>query len=212
MIDMRSDERVALFIDGPNLFSAARSLGFDIDYKNLLDVFKTGSRLIRAYYYTAIADDHEHSPIRPLVDWLDYNGYTVITKPLKEVTDSTGRRRTKGSMDIELAIDMMEMASRIEHVVLFSGDGNYRRLVEAVQRQGTRVTVISTFRSNPPMAADELRRQADNFVELIDIASQIAREPNRNEDGVQAMFRGTPVRGPTPADPEGDSLNGGDPN
>ncbi len=168
-------ERVGLFIDGSNLYAAARALGFDIDYKRLLGHFAGKGRLIRAFYYTALLDDQEYSPIRPLVDWLDYNGYTMVTKPTKEFTDASGRRKIKGNMDIELAVDVMEMADHLDHIVLFSGDGDFRRLVEAVQRRGNRVTVVSTIRSQPPMVADELRRQADTFIELQDIQAQIAR-------------------------------------
>src|SRR4051795_10211030 len=178
-------ERLALFIDGANLYAAARSLGFDIDYKRLLELFAGKGRLIRAFYYTALVEDQEYSPIRPLVDWLDYNGYTMVTKPTKEYTDATGRRKIKGNMDIELAIDVMEMAQHLDHIVLFSGDGDFRRLVEAVQRKGVRVTVVSTVRSAPPMVADELRRQADNFVELQELAPSITRvhAHRRDEQG-----------------------------
>jgi uncharacterized LabA/DUF88 family protein len=172
-------ERLALFIDGANLYSAARALQFDIDYRRLLELFGSKGRLMRAFYYTALLDDQEYSPIRPLVDWLDYNGYTMVTKPTKEFTDATGRRKIKGNMDIELAIDVMEMAQYLDHIVLFSGDGDFRRLVEAVQRKGVRVTVVSTIRSQPPMVADELRRQADTFIELQDLAPQIMRAHQR---------------------------------
>ncbi len=175
-----SNERIALFIDGSNLYAAARALGFDIDYKRLLEVFSAKGRLLRAYYYTALMEDQEYSPIRPLVDWLDYNGYTMVTKPTKEFTDATGRRKIKGNMDMELAIDMLEMAEHLDHIVLFSGDGDFRRLVEAVQRRGVRVTVVSTYRSSPPMVADELRRQADMFIELQDLEEDIARQ-GRND-------------------------------
>ena len=172
-------ERIALFIDGANLYAAARALGFDIDYKRLLELFGAKGHLIRAFYYTALLDDQEYSPIRPLVDWLDYNGYTMVTKPTKEYLDATGRRKLKGNMDIELAIDVMEMAQYLDHIVLFSGDGDFRRLVEAVQRKGVRVTVVSTIRSVPPMVADELRRQAVVFVELQDLAPSIMRAHHR---------------------------------
>ncbi|HEV2678030.1 MAG TPA: NYN domain-containing protein [Aliidongia sp.] len=175
-------ERLGLFIDGSNLYAAARALGFDIDYKKLLDVFRKNSQLIRAFYYTALIEDQEYSPIRPLVDWLDYNGYTMVTKPTKEFTDATGRRKLKGNMDIELAIDVMEMAEHLDHIVLFSGDGDFRRLVDAVQRKGVRVTVVSTVRSNPPMVADELRRQADTFMELQDLAPSIMRAHTPREE------------------------------
>jgi uncharacterized LabA/DUF88 family protein len=174
-------EKLALFIDGSNLYAAAKALGFDIDYKRLLEVFSKNGQLIRAFYYTALVDDQEYSPIRPLVDWLDYNGYTMVTKPAKEFTDALGRRKIKGNMDIELAIDVMEMAPHLDHVVLFSGDGDFRRLVEAVQRKGVRVTVVSTIRSSPPMVADELRRQADIFLELQDLAPRIMRAHAREE-------------------------------
>jgi uncharacterized LabA/DUF88 family protein len=175
-------ERIGLFIDGSNVYAAARALNFDIDYRRLLDVFAAKGRLIRAFYYTALIDDQEYSPIRPLIDWLDYNGYTMVTKPTKEFTDAMGRRKIKGNMDIELAIDVMEMAERLDHVVLFSGDGDFRRLVEAVQRRGVRVSVVSTIRSQPPMIADELRRQADTFLELQDLQASIARIPQSRDD------------------------------
>ncbi|CAA7618066.1 NYN domain-containing protein [Magnetospirillum sp. UT-4] len=179
-------ERVGLFIDGSNLYAAARALGFDIDYKRLLQLFAAKGRLVRAFYYTALMEDQEYSPIRPLVDWLDYNGYTMVTKPTKEFTDAMGRRKIKGNMDIELAIDVMEMAQHLDHVVLFSGDGDFRRLVEAVQRKGVRVSVVSTIRSQPPMVADELRRQCDTFIELLDLEPLIARAvPNREDRGFE---------------------------
>src|SRR4030088_46520 len=169
------EERIALFIDGANLYSAARGLAFDIDYKRLLDFFRSKGRLIRAFYYTALIEDQEYSPLRPLVDWLDYNGYTMVTKPTKEVTDAMGRRKIKGKMDSELAIDMLDMAQYLDHAVLFSGDGDFRRLVEAVQRRGVRVSVVSTLRSQPPMAADALRREPDTFIERQALAPQVLR-------------------------------------
>ena len=169
-------DRIALFIDGANLYSAARSLNIDIDYKKLLEEFRRRGALLRAYYYTAIVEDQEYSPIRPLVDWLDYNGFTMVTKPVRRYTEaSTGQVRTKGNMDIEIAVDMLDLAGHLDHVVLFSGDGDFRRLVEAVQRKGVRVTVVSTVKSQPPMAADELRRQADTFVDLADLIPVIGR-------------------------------------
>src|SRR5947208_1615646 len=180
------EERIAIFIDGANLYSAARGLAFDIDYKRLLDLFATKGHLVRAFYHTALVEDQEYSPIRPLVDWLDYNGYTMVTKPTKEFTDAFGRRKIKGNMDIELAIDVMEMAPFLDHIVLFSGDGDFRRLVEAVQHKGKRVSVVSTIRSTPPMVADELRRQADNFVELHDLAQSIMRVHHHREEPARA--------------------------
>ncbi|NWG53691.1 MAG: NYN domain-containing protein [Hydrogenophilaceae bacterium] len=171
------DERIALFIDGANLYSAARGLQFDIDYRKLLEAFRNQGRFIRANYYTALIEDQEFSPIRPLVDWLDYNGYSLITKPAREFTDAVGRRRVKGDMDIEITVDMMEAAKFADHLFLFSGDGDFTPLVQALQRQGVRVSVVSTIRTNPPMVADDLRRQADNFVDLVDLAPIVGRPP-----------------------------------
>ena len=171
-------DRLALFIDGANLYSAAKGLGFDIDYRKLLEEFRKRGVLIRAYYYTALVEQEEYSPIRPLVDWLDYNGYRLVTKAAREYTDAQGRKRWRGDMDVEIAVDMMEIAQGgADHLVLFSGDGDFRALVEAVQRKGCRVTVVSTVKSQPPMASDDLRRQADNFVDLADIIGRPSRLP-----------------------------------
>jgi uncharacterized LabA/DUF88 family protein len=191
-------ERIGLFIDGSNLYAAAKALNFDIDYKRLLELFAAKGHLIRAFYYTALIEDQEYSPIRPLIDWLDYNGYTMVTKPTKEFTDAFGQRKIKGNMDVELAIDVMEMAEHLDHVVLFSGDGDFRRLVEAIQRRGVRVTIVSTIRSKPPMVADELRRQADNFVELLDLQPSIQRILPGREDRNNGQNQGPST--PPPAE------------
>jgi uncharacterized LabA/DUF88 family protein len=176
MFDPR--EKIAVFIDGANLYATSRSLGFDIDYRRLLAEFREQGYLLRAVYYTAMAEDQEYSSIRPLIDWLDYNGYRVVTKPLKRFEDAEGRRKLKGNMDIELAVDAMEVAEHIDHFVLFSGDGDFRYLVEALQRKGKKVTVASTVRTQPPMIADDLRRQADHFLEISDLAERLGRPPS----------------------------------
>ncbi|MCG6115720.1 MAG: NYN domain-containing protein [Mesorhizobium sp.] len=176
MFDQR--EKVALFIDGANLYATSRALGFDIDYRKLLQHFQKYGHFIRAYYYTALIEDQEYSSIRPLIDWLDYNGYKVVTKPAKEFTDSAGRRKIKGNMDIELTIDALELAGVVEHYVIFSGDGDFRTLVEALQRRGRKVSVVSTMSSQPPMISDDLRRQADNFIDLVSLKAEIGRDPS----------------------------------
>lgn len=181
-IPFYDQDKVAMFIDGSNLYAAAKSLEFDIDYRKLLSWGASRGRLVRAFYYTALIEDTDYSPIRPLVDWLDYNGYTMVTKPTKEFVDAHGRRKIKGNMDIELAIDVMEMADHLDHIILFSGDGDFRCLIEAVQRKGVRVTVVSTIESSPPMVADELRRQADYFLDLESLREKISREPHASDD------------------------------
>jgi uncharacterized LabA/DUF88 family protein len=182
-------DRIALFIDGANVYSATKALNFDIDYRKLLDEFRKRGVLVRAYYYTAVPDEPEYSPLRPLIDFLAYNGFSLVTKPTKRYTEAaTGQSRTKGNMDIEIAVDMMEMAAHIDHAVLFSGDGDFRSAVAAVQRRGVRVTVVSTLRSQPPMAADELRRQADNFVEMADLIGVIGRPREGSGGRVGARY------------------------
>jgi uncharacterized LabA/DUF88 family protein len=175
---MPTDSKIAVFIDGANLYATAKALGFDIDYRKLLKELQGRGNLLRAFYYTAIFEDQEYSSIRPLVDWLAYNGYTAVTKVSKEYVDAGGRRKVKSDMDIELAVDAMELASFVDEIILFSGDGDFRSLVEALQRRGVRVTVASTIACQPPMIADELRRQADGFIELSELRAKSGREPS----------------------------------
>ncbi|TDH58468.1 NYN domain-containing protein [Dankookia rubra] len=200
MLDIYS-ERVAIFIDGANLFTTSRTLGFDVDYKNLLAYFRQRSYLVRAYYYTALLETEEYTPLRPLVDWLGYNGYSVVTKPAKEFTDATGRRRVKGSVDIEMAVDILDLTPHLDHVVIFSGDGDLRRLVEAVQRRGVSVTVISTIHTQPPIIADELRRQADAFLDLVHLAEHITRRQVEPRARITKAATRPLLARATPADP-----------
>lgn len=191
MFDSR--EKIALFIDGANLYAASKTLGFDIDYRKLLKAFQKRGYLLRAYYYTALVEDQEYSSIRPLIDWLDYNGYKVVTKAAKEFTDSTGRRKVKGNMDIELTVDAMQLTDTVDHFVIFSGDGDFRSLAEALQRKGRKVSVVSTLTTQPAMISDELRRQADHFIDLVSLKSEIGREPSerpvrRVEDTVEEDY------------------------
>ena len=176
------NQKIVLLIDGANLYATSRALGFDIDYREMLRYFQKQGTLVRAYYYTALIEDQEYSSIRPLIDWLDYNGYTVVTKAAKEYTDASGRRKVKGNMDIELAVDAMQLSESIDHFVLFSGDGDFRVLAEALQRKGRQVTVVSTVATQPAMIADELRRQADTFLDLKKLESQLGRSlPQRSQ-------------------------------
>ena len=187
--------KIALFIDGANLYATAKALGFDIDYRRLLKEFQARGYLIRAFYYTTLVENDEYSSIRPLVDWLDYNGYTVVTKAAREFTDAMGRRRIKGNMDIELTIDALDLADKVDQVFIMSGDGDFRPLVEALQRRGVRVAVVSTVASQPPMVSDDLRRQCDEF---IDIASLKVRR-DQSERPVRDNGLERTLRAPVPA-------------
>jgi len=186
---MQGLEKIALLIDGANLYSATKALGFDIDYKRLLKEFQSRGYLLRAFYYTTLIEDQEYSSIRPLLDWLDYNGYAVVTKLAREFTDSQGRRRVRGNMDIEIAVDAMELAEHVDHIVLFSGDGDFRSLVEALQRKGVRVSVVSTISTQPPLIADDLRRQADVFIDLAELRPHIGRDPAERQGRMQETPR-----------------------
>ena len=177
--------RLALFIDGVRFHATAKTLGFEIDYKRLLDEFSERGTLLRAFYYTTVMDELEYCTVRPLVDWLDYNGFTVMTKPIKEFLDDAGRRRVKANMDIDLAVGAMDIADHVDEIVLFSGDGNFRPLVAALQRRGVRVTIVSTIASEPPILADELRRQADEFIDLADLQAKLGRAPTTPRATVQ---------------------------
>ena len=177
------DERIGLFIDGPNFYTSVRALNVEIDYAKLLEWFRKRGRLVCAKYYTALMDDQEYSPLRKMVDWLDYNGFTIISKTAKEYTDPlTGRKRTKGDMDVDITVDALQAAGWLDHIILCSGDGDFCPLLRAIQRKGVRVSVVSTLKSNPPVASDDLRRTADAFIELEELAGQIARPARPAED------------------------------
>jgi uncharacterized LabA/DUF88 family protein len=170
------DERLALFIDGANFYGAVKALGWDLDYRRLRDEFMRRGKLVRATYYTTLIEGEEFSPLKPLIDWLDYNGYTMVTKTVREFTDAQGRRRVKGSMDVEIAVDAMAAADHLDHIVLFTGDGDFVPLVEGLQRKGVRVSVCSTIRTQPQMMSDELRRACDNYIELDDLREAVGRD------------------------------------
>lgn len=196
------NEKLVLFIDGPNLHATAKALGFDVDYKKLLVLFRKEGHLIRAIYYTTLLEQQEYSSLRPLVDWLEYNGYSMVTKPAKEFIDATGRRRIKGSMDVELTVHAMQLAPQYDHAILFTGDGDFRPLIASLQQSGKRVSVVSTLESQPPMVADELRRQADQFVDLADLEQQIARDVSERRPVARPHFDDdADERAPAPSAP-----------
>lgn len=169
------DETLAMFIDGPNFYATARALNFDVDYKRLLGLFQAKGRLLRASYFTPLADTDDHVAIRPLVDWLQYNGWTVVTQPARVHETEDGRTRIKGNTDIDMAVEVMKLAPILAHAVLFTGNRDFTPLVGFLQDRGTRVTVVSSFRTQPPMISDDLRRKADAFVDLDTLRDAIAR-------------------------------------
>lgn len=188
------DERLAIFIDGQHLFSASRNLGFDVDYRNFLECFRKKGKVIRAYYYAVHVDNGEYSPLKPLTDWLAYNGYALSMRTTTEHTDSQGRRRIPHT-DLEMLADMFGIADHVDHMVIVTGNGGYCRGVSLIQQRGVRVSVLSSIKTDSPMLSDDLRRTCDQFIELQEIKSEftrVNREPRMSRDGV------------TPADPFGD--------
>ncbi|MGB3455235.1 MAG: NYN domain-containing protein [Litorimonas sp.] len=182
------DEKLAMFIDGANFYGTAKSLDFDIDYKSLLAYFSAKGRMIKAFYFTALRENDDFSPLRPLLDWLDYNGFHIVTKPAKTFTDRDGRTRIKGDMDIEITVKMLELAPHVDHILLFSGDGDFKAAVEAVQKLGVRVTVVSSLAIKPSLLADELRRQADGFIEIDDLEREVGRPKREREDRSETRY------------------------
>jgi len=177
---VRGDQRTALFIDGPSFYSTTSRLGWDVDYRRLRAHFETESKLYRAMYFTALPENSDvrgadgdpihHSPVIKLVDWLSYNEYRTITKPMREFRDSEGRIRQKGNLQVEIAVEMMEATQFADHMILFSGDGDLEHVVDAVQRRGVKVTVASTVRLSPLPISGDLRRIVDRFIDLSDDA------------------------------------------
>lgn len=181
--------RVALFIDGSNIYATQRMLRINIDYKKLLHQFSddAGNELVHAYYFTAIRDlpPGEEDPLRPLLDWLEYNGFSMITKVTKEYYNTdTQTTKIKGNMDVEIAVKMMKIAPHVDMIYLFSGDGDFCSLVEAVQDMGKRVVVVSSIKTDIPMCSDDLRRSADVFIDIFEIKDQI-----RGEDKYRGHIR-----------------------
>lgn len=173
------DEKMAAFIDGAYLYTISRNLDFDIDYKKLLGWMHERSHLVRANYYTLLFEDQDYSPVKPLVDWLDYNGFTMVTKTARE---ESGSRRRRSSIDVDLAVDAMDLADHIDHVLLFVGDSDYRKLIEVLRSKGVRVSVFGTIRTGSPLVADELRRMADFFYEMEDLIEVIGRDGGYDAD------------------------------
>ncbi|MBT2130094.1 NYN domain-containing protein [Aliiroseovarius lamellibrachiae] len=172
-----NDERIALFVDGPNLYATAKKLEMDVDYKRLLTHFETAGRLVRASYFTAICETEEFQPLRPLVDFMQYNGWNIVSKPAREYTGEYGQRKVKGNMSVELTVEAIKLAPHIDHIILFSGDRDFCALTQHLQAQGKRVSVVSSIKTSPHFIADELRRQADTFIELDGLRDAVSRPP-----------------------------------
>jgi uncharacterized LabA/DUF88 family protein len=192
---MPQQERIAVFIDGTNLYATARSLDLQIDYKRLLEEFRKRGRLIRVVYYVALLEDEDAPGMRPFLDWLSCNGYRVVTKSPREVVDRFGHPKVKCNMEIEMTVNVMELVPHLDHVVLVSGDGDLRALVQGVQRKGVRVSVVSTARTRPAIVANDLRRQADEFIDLADLGPRLEREPGErsNRQGPRERRSAVPV-------------------
>lgn len=171
------DDRLAIFIDGTNLYSAAKALDLELDYKLLRQEFIRRGALVRLSYHIALLENDEPSVLRPLVDWLSYNGYSVVSKTAREYVDTSGYRKVKANVTTDIAVAAMEIAPHVSHIVLMSGDGDLVALVEALKRKGVRVSIVSTVYSKPSTISDELRRVADYFIDLEQLKPIISKPP-----------------------------------
>lgn len=171
---MPAGRRVAIFIDGVEFDETLRCIDGAVDYRKLLGAFQEHGRLLRAYYY-APTDEQALISMRPLLDWLTYNGYQVRVKGDGEHSERRSRQRSR-SMSIELAVDVLELAPHLDTIVLITGDDAFKPLVAAVQARGITVSVVSTLKSKPAMVGNALRRQADEFIEIVSMLPRIALE------------------------------------
>ncbi|MGX9687497.1 LabA-like NYN domain-containing protein [Deinococcus wulumuqiensis] len=163
-------ERIGLFIDGANVYAAAKRLGWNFDHRKILEHFAGMGALYNAFYYTAVPAQIDDKQKR-FVDALTYMGYTVRTRPLRENTDEHGDTSRRASLDIELVTDLLTTESRYDVAVLLSGDGDFERPVEVLRARGKRVIVASI----PEMTSYELRNAADEYVDLASIREQVER-------------------------------------
>lgn len=166
-----------MLIDGPSIYQICRSLDVEIDYQALRSIFADAGYLVQARYYTTILNDQLYSPLRPLIDWLSYNGFIVVTRTMKAGQDSEQCRRLDHGIVVALAVDAIEISSRLDHVILFTGNGDFLRLVQLLQRRTVRTTVVGTVNGPSSMSSDELRRQADTFVDLRALVPFVGRGP-----------------------------------
>lgn len=161
-----------VLIDGSNLYESARALSMKVDYKRLLDLLNEDGALLRAYYFTALPDRSIENWIHKQVDWMMNNGYSVISKPMKEYVDASGRKKQKGNIDMEIAVCAMTQAQLATEIWIFSGDGDFAVLIKALQeRFAVKVYVVSSS----TLVSHELRRQADKYIPLEDIRQDIEK-------------------------------------
>jgi uncharacterized LabA/DUF88 family protein len=157
--------RVIVFIDGANLFYAALNLGIEIDYTKLLSRLTQNGRFIRAYFYTGV--DPSNDKQQGFLLWMRRNGYRVITKDLIQFPDGS----KKASLEVMIAVDMLQLADHCDTIVLLSGDGDLTYAVESVTYRGTRVEVFG-LRS---MSSDSLINVADTFTDLEGIKQDVQK-------------------------------------
>lgn len=168
--------RVAIFVDGSNLFYAALQLNIEIDYTKLLARLTGGSRLLRSFFYTGV--DRTNEKQQGFLLWMRRNGYRVIAKDLVQLPDGS----KKANLDVEIAVDMMALVGSYDTAVLVSGDGDLAYAVDAVSYRGVRVEVVS-LRS---MTSDSLINVSDRYIDLENVKEEIQKTP-RNSVNILAV-------------------------
>lgn len=174
-----------VLIDGSNLYESARATGIRIDYKRLLALMNEDGTLLRSYYFTALRDKSIQAPLRATVDWLSHNGYVCVTKATKEWDEPVTRfneqgvqvtemvRKIKGNVDVDIVTYAFKCAHLVQEIYLFSGDGDFTIMVKELQeRYALKVFVVSSI----GLVSTELRRQADKFIDLSNLRSDIGKE------------------------------------
>ncbi len=182
-------ERIALFIDGANVYAAAKRLGWNFDHRKILEHFGGYGTLHNAFYYTAVPlpmDDKQ----KRFIDALTYMGYTVRTRPLRESTDEHGDTQRRASLDIEIVTDLLTTDARYDTAVLLTGDGDFERPVEVLRARGKRVIVASI----PEMTSYELRNAADQYIDFKDIREAVERPGYRLPSEQRGETRGEGTR------------------
>lgn len=176
-IDMfYNTERIGLFIDGYSLYQTVRAMDLRIDYKALRDLFASKGRLNRVQYFATVNDHDpdEFNPQRKTFDWLQYNGFDVQTIQTRSFTGSDGEIQYRGNASVLMTCYALKHAEHLDHVVILTGNADFAPLITALQERGTRVTMVSTIK-NGSLCSDQLRRSADDFIDLEDLRQQISK-------------------------------------
>lgn len=166
-------EKAAIFIDGWNLARVSRDyLRREIDFERLLNYFSRNARIIKAFYYIGEdTEDGENAKQHKFLTWMKRNGYKVVSRPIKVYVDDKGKYYKKADLDADITLDMMDLADKVDKIVLFSGDGDFANVIDRIGMKGVRTQVVALW----DVASGDLVEAADEFLDLKDIINEIAK-------------------------------------